>query len=99
MAMAGAGMTRDAAERIGIRALGRLAEDPDALGAFLAASGTDAAELRERAAEPEFLGFVLDFLLADEPLLIDFCDGAGLPYDAPMRAREALPGGDVPFWT
>ncbi|MEC9434918.1 MAG: DUF3572 domain-containing protein [Pseudomonadota bacterium] len=92
-------MTQDAAERIGIGALGHLAGDPDVLGAFLAAAGADPAELRARAAEPEFLGFVLDFLLADEPLLIGYCDAAGLPYDAPMRARAALPGGAVPDWT
>ena len=42
---------------------------------------------------------MLDFVLADEPLLIAFCDEAGLPYDAPMRARAALPGGEIPNWT
>ncbi len=97
--MTGAGMTQDAAERIGIGALGHLAGDEDRLGASLAAAGTEAGELRARAAEPEFLGFVLDFVLADEPLLIAFCDAAGLPYDAPMRARAALPGGEIPNWT
>jgi hypothetical protein len=72
---------------------------PDDLGAFMGASGLDLADLRARAGEPEFLGFVLDFLLADEALLGAFAAEAGLPPDAPRRARLALPGGDVPEWT
>ena len=92
-------MNRDAAESLAVEALGWLAGEPDALGAFLAAAGAGPAELRARAQEPEFLGFVLDFLLQDEPLLIAFCDAAGRPYDAPMRARARLPGGEAPEWT
>jgi hypothetical protein len=36
---------------------------------------------------------VLDFLLMDDAWVVAFCDAAGLPYEAPMRARAALPGG------
>jgi hypothetical protein len=72
---------------------------PEDAGAFLAASGLDPADLRARAAAPDFLGFVLDFLLADESLLRAFAAEAGVPPDAPRRARQALPGGDAPEWT
>ncbi len=92
-------MNRDAAESLAVEALSWLAGEPDALGAFLAAAGAGPAELRARSAEPEFLGFVLDFLLSDEALLIAFCDAAGRRYEAPMRARALLPGGDLPNWT
>ena len=61
--------------------------------------GTGAAEVWARAADPEMLGSVLDFLLADEAALLQFCAEAGLPPETPMQARAALPGGDVPFWT
>lgn len=92
-------MNRLNAESLAVQALAWLAEDEGALGAFLDAAGADPAALRARAAEPEFLGFVLDFLLADEPRLIAFCDAARHPYDAPMRARAALPGGEAVHWT
>lgn len=92
-------MTAEAAERIGLQALGWIASDPERAGAFLGAAGCGPEDLRARAREPEFLGFVLDFLLGDEPSLLAFCDDAGLKYDVPMRARAALPGGDLPNWT
>ena len=92
-------MNREAAEALAIEALAWLAKDEAAAGAFLAAAGAAPQDLRARAAEPEFLGFVLDFLLSDEARLIAFCREAGRPFEAPMRARAALPGGDSPDWT
>ncbi len=90
---------RDRAEALGLEALGWIAGQPDLAGAFLGASGGTADDLRTRAGDPEFLGFVLDFLLADEAALLAFCAAAGLAPDWPMRARAALPGGDLPHWT
>ena len=92
-------MTGEAAEMMAIRALGWIAADDELAGAFLGASGAAADDLRERAADPEFLGFVLDFLLADEAALLAFCEAPGTAPDAPMRARAHLPGGDLPNWT
>jgi len=92
-------MQRSEAEALAIAALGWLAGQPDALGRFLADAGAGPADLRALAREPAFLGFVIDFLLADEPLLLAFCAERGVPPEAPMRARSALPGGDIPHWT
>lgn len=92
-------MKSDAAEMLAIRALGWLAGNDDLSGAFLSASGASADELRQRAGDPEFLGFVMDFLLGDEDALLAFCEDVDVPPDAPMRARAALPGGDLPNWT
>lgn len=87
------------AESLALQGLAWLAGQDEAFGAFLAQSGSDAAGVRARAAEPELLGSVLDFLLSDEDLLLRFCAEAGFAPDAPMRARAALPGGEVPDWT
>lgn len=92
-------MTPEAAERVAVAALGFLASRPEDLGAFMGAAGLTPDDIRARAADPEFLGFVLDYLLQDEPLLIAFCDEIARPYDLPMRARAALPGGQLPNWT
>ena len=92
-------MGQDRAETVAVQALGWMAGEEERLGAFLSAAGCGPEELRARAAEAEFLGFVLDFLLQDEAGLIAFCDAAGLTYETPMQARAALPGGAQPHWT
>ena len=90
---------QDFAENLALQALAWLAGQDEAFNAFMAQSGTDVAEVRARAAEPEFLGAVLDYLLSDEATLLAFCADAGLRPETPMQARALLPGGDVPNWT
>ncbi len=92
-------MNSDQAEVIGIKTLGWLAGQEDLMGRFLGMSGIAAEDLRKRARSPEFLGFVLDFMLTDDAVIIAFCADTGLAEDTPMRARAALPGGDIPNWT
>lgn len=92
-------MVQGEAETLAAQALGWMAGDADLLGRFLALSGAAAADLRPRAAEPEFLGFVLDFLLADEAALIAFAAAKGVRPEQVARARASLPGGVLPNWT
>jgi len=92
-------MQEKQAETVAIQALEWLADDPDLIGAFLGASGISVNELGNIGAEPAFLAAVLDFVLMADSHVTGFCDRAGLPYDTPMRARAALPGGAVVHWT
>ncbi|HLQ20177.1 MAG TPA: DUF3572 domain-containing protein [Tabrizicola sp.] len=92
-------MQSEVAQVLAIQALGWIAADDEVFPVFLAATGADMAALRTRAADPEFLGAVLDFLLQDDRWVIAFCDAAGHPYTAPQAARAALPGGEVINWT
>lgn len=87
------------AEDIAVAALLQIAADPDAGAAFLAASGASPADLRDRAQDPEFLGFVLDFVLGDDALSKSLCHSRNLPPESLHRARAALPGGKIPDWT
>jgi hypothetical protein len=49
--------------------------------------------LRSAAADPSFLSAVLDYVIADEPLLVAFAGERGWsPLDV-VRARESLAGG------
>lgn len=91
-------MTKDDAEFVAIRALGHIAADDDLLGDFLSLSGLSPEELRDRATEPETLGGILDFMLADEARLLAFCEAAELRPELPARARMALPGGERVDW-
>jgi hypothetical protein len=67
-------MTPNRAETIGLEALTFVASLPERLDTFLIVSGMDAVTLRARAAEYEVLRAVLDFLLADDSLVMAFCD-------------------------
>ena len=92
-------LPQETAELIAIQALGWIAARPALAEQVLAAAGASADEMRGRAGDPEFLGFVLDFLLADEEALLAFAREAGIAPDRPLRARVALPGGALPHWT
>ena len=92
-------MQQDKAETIAIQALGWLAADQDLFQTFLGASGMNVNDLKEMAADPQFLGAVLDFILMTDSTVTGFCDSAGLGYDMPIDARHSLPGGEMVNWT
>ena len=91
--------TPETAETLALRALGWLAANDDLLPVFLGATGADESSLRAQAAQPEFLASVLDFLMMDDAWVMAFCDASALPYEHPMMARAALPGGMQMNWT
>jgi hypothetical protein len=90
-------MTPDAAETLALQALGHIAADSDRLDRFVALTGLDGTAIRERANDPAFLGGILDHLLADEALLIEFCAEADVPPQRIASARSLLPGA-TPEW-
>lgn len=92
-------LPRDAAETLALQALGWIVGQDELASAFLGSTGSSAEDLKARAADPEFMGFVLDFLLQDEAALLAFCEDSNNAPDRPFRARAALPGGDLPHWT
>lgn len=69
----GVPLTEEEAERLAIRALTFLAEEPEELGRFLALAGIGPESLRDAASEPGFLAGVLEYFMASEPLLLVFC--------------------------
>jgi hypothetical protein len=82
----------DAAEALAIAALSFLAEEPERLGRFLAATGIGPESIRDAARDPGFLAGVLDHLGGDERLLVAFADHAGIDPMEVDRARAALDG-------
>ncbi len=90
---------REAAETLALEALTWLLAEDGRAARFLAATGAAPADLARAAGDAVFLGAVLDVLLADEALVVEFCREAGRDPGAPLRARAALPGGDAPHWT
>ena len=79
----------DSAQSLAVSALTFIAADPDRLSRFLGLTGLGPDNLRTAAADPEFLGSVLDYLVADEKLLVEFAADAGLKPETVARAHEA----------
>lgn len=86
------------AETVGLQALAFIAADDRIIDRFLALTGLDPADLRHQAKDPAVLGAVLDFLLADESLVVAFAAASDLPPEAPMQARAGLPGSFAESW-
>ena len=85
-------MNRDDAQSIAILALAYLARDGDRLDRFTGWTGLAIDDLAQAVANPDMLGGVLDYLLGDEKLLLEFAEDAGLAPEEPAQARQALPG-------
>lgn len=85
------------AESLAVEALTFLASDEERLSRFLALSGIDPAGIRQAAADPGFLGAVLDYLAGDERLLLMFAETAGRDPGDVNKALMAL-GGRAQEW-
>jgi len=90
-------VTAEQAEALALAALAFLAADERTLARFIAESGFDYVTLRNATGEPMVLAGVLDFLLADERMLLAFCDAENIDPAHPARARARLPGAN-PEW-
>lgn len=96
-------MQRDDAETLALRALAWLAGNDDLLPVFMGSSGASPADLRGRAADPDFLASVIDFLRMDDAWVLGFAAACGERPEATAAAlaaaRAALPGGRTAHWT
>jgi hypothetical protein len=85
-------ITREAAERLAIQALDYLSEEPERLGRFLALSGLDPRTIRGAARDPLFLAGVLEYVTADEALLVAFAEHIEMPPSYVAGSRNLLSG-------
>jgi hypothetical protein len=85
-------MTPERAEILALESLGWLAAQDDGMQRFLNQSGIDAASLREAAGSREMGVAVLDFLLGNEELLLQFCESAAIAPKQMHLARHVLGG-------
>lgn len=91
--------TAESAETLGLQALAWLAANDDLMPVFLGATGASEADVKSQAADPAFLGAVLDFIMMDDAWVVAFCDTVTLSYERVMMARAVLPGGEQVNWT
>ncbi len=84
------GPDRDRAEEIAIHGLAFLAEEVGRLGRFLALTGAGPETLARARDEPEVLASVLEYLLGDEPLLLEFSGEADVDPETIQAAWDLL---------
>jgi hypothetical protein len=77
---------------VAVSALTFLGADAERLRKFLDVTGLGPHNLRGAAKDPAFYASVLEYLVADEPLLVRFAVDAGLEPEAVARAHQALCG-------
>ncbi|HEX2257832.1 MAG TPA: DUF3572 family protein [Afifellaceae bacterium] len=80
------------AEAIAVAALAYLAEQVELAARFLALSGLEAGDLRRAARDPAFLAGVLDFVVANEPVLLALAARTGRPVAEIETAQRLLSG-------
>jgi Protein of unknown function (DUF3572) len=85
-------MQSSAAQTLALNALIHIASDDQTLARFLKISGLEPEDLRQRAADPELLAAVIDFLLSDENLCTGFLAAKRIDPKTLHAARRALPG-------
>lgn len=83
-------LTWERAETIALNGLAFLVAQPDEIERFLRNSGLDAAQLRLRAAEPDMLRAVLDYILAGDATTTGFCTEQSLEPRALHEANHIL---------
>jgi hypothetical protein len=88
-------LTLEDAETLAICAVGFLAAREDLFLRFVALTGLSVDQVRERLGDPAVLGAVLDFMLADEALVLAFVQELDVAPELPARARRLLPGAPV----
>ncbi len=78
-----------------LNALQHIAADERLLTLFLQQTGMTPDTLRAQAAEPDFQAGVIDFILSDDAIALDFCAAFDLRPESLMQIRRRLPGASL----
>ena len=80
------------AEILALHVVAFITERDNVLQQLISQTGMTPSTLRERTNDPEFLAGVVDFLLSNEQLLLEFCKFEKLAPARLLRIRQELPG-------
>lgn len=89
----------ESAEATAIAILGWIAGEPELLSRFLSLTGVLPSDVRQAMDDPDFRAGLVDFLMAHEPTLLDFCAATGTQPETVVAAHAVLSGphGDIDF--
>ena len=81
-----------------LNAIQHIAADEHLLGAFVQQAGVSPDVFRARIMEPEFQAGIMDFIMSDEQVALDFCAAFGHPPESLKQVRRALPGAGMDYY-
>ena len=84
--------SKEYAETIALKVVHFILTDDEMQQNFLNSTGISPLDFESAIKDPGFLGGVLDFLLANEDKLIEFCTENELAPEEPSRVRGLFPG-------
>jgi hypothetical protein len=85
------------ASDIALNLIAFVASDEERFERFCALSGLLESEVKERLTDPAFLGFVFDYALQDEAMLLAFAAEHNIKPERFMTLRRTLPGATDDF--
>ncbi|USG60150.1 DUF3572 domain-containing protein [Sneathiella marina] len=85
-------MNQEQSEILALQALAYITGDEKTLNWLISETGVSPADIGNVQDPNEVLAGVLDFLLAHEEILVEFCTQQNIPPTNPARARRFLPG-------
>ena len=85
-------MNQDSASVIAIEAIVFIVTDETLCSRFMTLTGSDEDAIRAGINDTDFQAAALDFLLANEPDLITFCEANHIDPTAPLTAKHVLAG-------
>jgi Protein of unknown function (DUF3572) len=85
------------ANDIALNLIAFIASDEERMERFCALSGLGESELKQQLSDPAFLGFVFDYALQDEQLLLAFAAEHDIKPEKFLSLRRALPGAQDDF--
>ena len=77
---------------IALQLIAFLASDDERMDRFSALSGMTLGDMKDGANNPVFLGFMLDYALQDEALILSFAETHEISPQSLAAARRQLPG-------
>ena len=83
------------AEILALHVVAFITQRDNVLQQLIVQTGMTPSTLRERTNDPEFLGGVVDFLLSNEQLLLEFCKFEKLAPARLLRILQKLPGATI----
>jgi Protein of unknown function (DUF3572) len=82
---------------IALQLIAFIVSDNERLDRFAALSGMGLNDLQEGAQNQTFLGFMFDYALQDEELILEFAREYEIPPQALINARRHFPGANDDF--
>ena len=82
---------------IALQLIAFLVSDEERLDRFTALSGIGLSDLQQGAQDPVFLGFMFDYALQYEALILEFAQIHDIPPQTLINARRQFPGANDDF--